>query len=143
MRRVPGRGSVDRSISGDDEPEAPRSNGSDAARGRPCTVSETGGAMGKRAIASLVLCLLLAPLRAETIAFSASLSGYGRIYGQPTLDGARLAAEEAGVHLDVHDDKSSAEGAQEVAREIVASDALVVVGPILTPTSLAAGPIYA
>jgi len=99
--------------------------------------------MGKRAIASLVLCLLLAPLHAQTIAFSASLSGYGRIYGLPTLDGARLAAEEAGVQLDVHDDRSSAEGAKEVARQIVASDALVVVGPILTPTSLAAGPIYA
>src|SRR6185369_3676801 len=95
------------------------------------------------AIASLVLCLLLAPLRAQTIAFSASLSGYGRIYGLPTLDGAGLAAEEAGAQLDVHDDRSSAEGAKEVARQIVASDALVVVGPILTPTSLAAGPIYA
>src|SRR5262245_8943233 len=98
MRREPDLRHDDRSISAGDKPTpVPRSNGTGAKPARPCTVSATGGAMGKRAIASLVLCLLLGPLRAETIAFSASLSGYGRIYGQPTLDGARLAADEAGV----------------------------------------------
>lgn len=104
--------------------------------------------ISRAAIASLIIGLLLTATwpgaaRAQAIAFSGSLSGYGRIYGQPTLDGARLAAEEAGERLDVHDDKSTEDGAREVARQIVASNALMVVGPILTPTSLAAGPIYA
>lgn len=100
--------------------------------------------MTKKVFLALAMMACLAgAAHAHRIAFSNSLSGYGALYGRPTLDGAQMAADEAHVTLDVHDDHSTAEGAQAAAREIVASDALVTIGPILTPTSLAAGPIYA
>jgi branched-chain amino acid transport system substrate-binding protein len=86
---------------------------------------------------------LLDAAHAQKIAFSDSLTGYGVLYGRPTLDGAILAAEEAHVTLDIHDDQSTEQGAIAAAKRIVASDVLVTIGPILTPTSLAAGPVYA
>jgi branched-chain amino acid transport system substrate-binding protein len=84
------------------------------------------------------------------IAVAVSSSGVGEAYGSPALDGARLAIEEANaaadaakVELATYDDASSPEKGQEIARQIIASDALVVVGPATTPLSLAVGPVYA
>src|SRR6516165_5424705 len=66
------------------------------------------------------------------------------------LEAVRFALEEANaanqsprIELEVVDDYSSEDGAHAAARQIAASDALVVVGPNLTVASLAAGPIYA
>jgi ABC-type branched-subunit amino acid transport system substrate-binding protein len=93
--------------------------------------------------------------QAARIAVAVSLNGSGDSYGQPSLDGARLAVEEqneggvgasgAGpsIALAVYDDTSNDDRARAVAREIIASDALAVVGPATTGMALAAGPTYA
>jgi len=84
------------------------------------------------------------------IAVTVSVTGPSATIGVPVLDAARLAVEEANadgsvprLELGVYDDRSNEEGAQEVARQLAAGDALVVVGPGSTMASLAAGPIYA
>src|SRR5262249_38132718 len=48
----------------------------------------------------------------------------------------------AKVEFATYDDASNPEKGREIARQIIASDALVVVGPATTPMSLAVGPIY-
>src|SRR5262249_44655906 len=98
--------------------------------------------------------LAAAPARAQapaaTIAVAVSLTGANESYGSPALEGARLAIEEANaagatpsIELAVHDDASNTERGREGARQIIASNALVVVGPATTPAALASGPIYA
>lgn len=99
--------------------------------------------------------LVAAPLNAQApalkLAVMASLSGDAAAsYGKPFLDGVRLAIEESNaagggprIVLDIVDDRSSDDGAREMAARIVASDALAVVGPMLSTSSLAAGPIFA
>src|SRR5439155_24413530 len=84
------------------------------------------------------------------IAVTVSVTGPGSAVGVPVLDAARLAVEEASadggvsrLELVVFDDRSNEEGVQEVARQVAAGDALVVVGPGSTMASLAAGLIYA
>lgn len=83
------------------------------------------------------------------IAVAVSMTGPSSNFGQPALDGATLAVEEANaergakIELDVHDDGSDPDRSREVARQIGLSDALVVVGPATTPMALAAGPVYA
>ena len=84
------------------------------------------------------------------IAVTVSVTGPGATVGVPVLDAARLAVAEANadggvprLELGVYDDRSNEEGAQEVARQVAAGDALVVVGPGSTMASLAAGPLYA
>jgi branched-chain amino acid transport system substrate-binding protein len=47
------------------------------------------------------------------------------------------------LELTIYDDRSTEEGARQIAHEIATSDALAVVRPALTVSSLAAGPIYA
>src|SRR5882672_10347979 len=68
------------------------------------------------------------------IAVTVSVTGPGATVGVPVLDAARLAVEEANadssvprLELGVYDDRSNEEGAQEVARQLAAGDALVVV----------------
>jgi ABC-type branched-subunit amino acid transport system substrate-binding protein len=83
------------------------------------------------------------------IALAASLTGVGSIYGTSVVNAAHLAVEDSDaaggprIELSVSDDQSTDEGARKIARQIVGSDALVVVGPALTTSSLAAGPLYA
>jgi ABC-type branched-subunit amino acid transport system substrate-binding protein len=84
------------------------------------------------------------------IAVAVSTSGAGETYGSPALDGATLAVEEANadhsalkIELRVEDDVSNADVGQHVARQVIDSDTLVVVGPATTPMSLIVGPLYA
>jgi ABC-type branched-subunit amino acid transport system substrate-binding protein len=84
------------------------------------------------------------------IAVVTSLTGSGQFAGRTQIDAVRFAVEEANaagasppLELAIYDDHSTEDGARQVAKEIVASDALAVVGPSLTVLSLAVGPIYA
>lgn len=84
------------------------------------------------------------------IAIAVSSTGPGATFGLPAIEGAQLAIEEANARVGalrigftVHDDMSNDARAQDVARQIIASDALAVVGPATTPMALASGPIYA
>jgi branched-chain amino acid transport system substrate-binding protein len=79
------------------------------------------------------------------IAIAISVPGAASAYARPALDGARLALEEANAaaqgpaELSVYDDRSDPES----ARQVIATDALAVVGQATTAMSLAAGPLYA
>jgi branched-chain amino acid transport system substrate-binding protein len=91
-----------------------------------------------------------ASAQSAKIALAVSLTGSVATFGQPSLDGATLAMEEANaergaarIELDVHDDESNPEMAKDLARQIGNSDALAVVGPATTPLAVAAGPVYA
>ncbi len=83
------------------------------------------------------------------IAAAISLTGPGAHYGEPVLDGVRLAIEEANsqggtnIELSVLDDQSSESRAAAVSQEMCSSPAVVTIGPVLTTAALAAGPIYA
>ncbi len=85
------------------------------------------------------------------LAVVSSISGVFEVsYGRPFLDGVRLAVEEANaagpgprILLDIHDDRGTEEGARAAAERIGASDALAVVGPPLSTSSIAAGPAFA
>ena len=84
------------------------------------------------------------------IAAQLSVTGASELVGSPALDGAQLAVEEANasgqtprIELVVYDDASDADHGREMARKIVASDAIAVVGPASTIMALAVGPIYA
>jgi branched-chain amino acid transport system substrate-binding protein len=83
------------------------------------------------------------------IAIAASATGAVESYGRPAMEGAQLALEEANrdgegppIELSLYDDRSDTEQARAIAREVVATDALAVIGPATTAMSLAAGPIY-
>src|SRR5215471_3404080 len=92
---------------------------------------------------SLACALLAAPsARAQSakIAIAVSATGPGATFGAPAIDGARLAVEEANatgdaprIDLVVEDDASNEDRGRDLARRIIASDALVVVGPATTP----------
>jgi ABC-type branched-subunit amino acid transport system substrate-binding protein len=108
------------------------------------------GIAGALLLAPFLTPLAQAQAPAAKIAVALSVTGAGESYGSPALDGARLAIEEANaagdgskIELAVHDDASNTDRGRELARQIAASDALVVVGPATTPMSLAVGPIYA
>src|SRR5271165_4420521 len=84
------------------------------------------------------------------IGVAVSLTGFGKRAGRPVLNAAQLAVDEANagggrgrIELLVYDDQSDADGAREAARRAVADGALVVVGPVISVLSLAAGPVYA
>ena len=83
------------------------------------------------------------------IAVASSLSGPFEIYGRPVLNAARLAVEEANakggtprITLDEYDDAGKDDSARAIARQIDATDAIAVVGPVLTTASIAAGNTY-
>jgi ABC-type branched-subunit amino acid transport system substrate-binding protein len=104
-------------------------------------------------VTGVVLAALSPPVAAaQTAKIAAQLSttGAGETFGAPALDGARLAVEEANasgdlprIELLIRDDASNVERGRELAREIIASECLVVVGPATTPMALATGPVYA
>src|SRR4051812_42019728 len=84
------------------------------------------------------------------VAAAISLTGDAATFGVGSLEGIKLAIEEANadrekarIDLKVYDDKSTAEGAREIAAKVVVSPAALVIGPSSSLTSLAAGPIYA
>jgi ABC-type branched-subunit amino acid transport system substrate-binding protein len=86
----------------------------------------------------------------QTVAFEGSLTGSGAFNGVPALEGARLAVAEANqaagqtpITLTVSDDRSSPQLAAAIARGIVSSAAVAVVGPTITASGIAAGPIFA
>ncbi len=103
---------------------------------------------------ALVAALLHAvPLAAETpplkLAAPFSATGPAAAGGVPALNAIRLGVDEANaagdgppILLDTYDDRSTDDGAREAARQIIAGDALVVVGPGTTTSGLAAGPVY-
>src|SRR5262249_2988102 len=68
--------------------------------------------------------------------------------GIPTLEAVQFAIDEANatgetprIELEPYDDRSTDEGGREAARQVVAGDALVVVGPGTTTSGLAAAPL--
>ena len=83
------------------------------------------------------------------IAVALPFTGEEAIYGQDTIEGVQLAIAEAnagaGPHIDLktYDDRSTDDGAKEVAGQIAASKAVVVLGPSFSTASIAAGPVYA
>jgi branched-chain amino acid transport system substrate-binding protein len=84
------------------------------------------------------------------IAVALPTSGDEAGYGQGALLGVQLAIEDANregagphIELSVRDDRSTDDGAKEMASEIVAGKAALVIGPTFSTASLAAGPIYA
>jgi branched-chain amino acid transport system substrate-binding protein len=84
------------------------------------------------------------------IAVAAPLTGPSNYYGEPVSDAVKLAVAEANaegksprIEVSFYDDHSSDEGAREIADDIGASDALVVVGPALTTSAIASGLNYA
>jgi branched-chain amino acid transport system substrate-binding protein len=112
------------------------------------------GVLARLACLSAFAVLLAAPLAdAQTpsvkIAVVMSRTGPGAPGGVPTFDAVRLAVDEANasgetprIELVPYDDRSTDDGAREAARAIIASDALVVVGPGTTTSALAAGPLF-
>ncbi|CAN1212255.1 ABC transporter substrate-binding protein [Tumidithrix helvetica PCC 7403] len=85
------------------------------------------------------------------IAIAAPLTGSGASGGQEMVDSIQLYADivnrEGGINghpikLLTYDDKGSADGAQQVAQEIVKTQALVVLGHRTSDASIAAGSIY-
>ncbi|HEX4641326.1 MAG TPA: ABC transporter substrate-binding protein, partial [Chthoniobacterales bacterium] len=84
------------------------------------------------------------------IAASLSMTGGFEAFGTGSLEGIQFALEEANassgtprIELKVYDNGSDAQRAQENARQIVASPAVLVIGPSNSVTSLAAGPEFA
>jgi ABC-type branched-subunit amino acid transport system substrate-binding protein len=87
---------------------------------------------------------------AAKIALHVSLSGSSQFAGRALLDAAQFAVDEANAagasprfELEVFDDHSTVDGAHSAAAAIVASDALVVLGPAVSPLALVACPDYA
>ena len=84
------------------------------------------------------------------IAAAVSLTGAGDFYGNPVLDGIRLAVDEANrdpaqakISLTVDDDHSSPQEAATLAARLGTGRALAVIGPVITAPAMAAGPVYA
>jgi ABC-type branched-subunit amino acid transport system substrate-binding protein len=102
---------------------------------------------------------LLSPASAQSpadgtveIAVSLPLTGDGSsTFGRGTLEGIQFAIEEANaqpgggpqIKLDIYDDQESDKAVTEVAQKIIASRALLVIGPSYSTASLAQGPLYA
>ncbi len=83
------------------------------------------------------------------VAVAISLTGANATVDKQILDALRMAVDESNatgavppVELVVHDDHGTEDGGKAVAKQIVDSDALMVVGPGLTNLSVVAGPIY-
>jgi ABC-type branched-subunit amino acid transport system substrate-binding protein len=83
------------------------------------------------------------------VAAALPLTGEESSFGQGSLEGVRLAIEEANatgvgprLKLATYDDHSDDAKAKLLADTIVASPAVLVLGPALSTASLAAGPVY-
>src|SRR3954468_10041325 len=90
------------------------------------------------------------PTRKVEIAAALSMSGDFESFGKGGLEGIQLALEAANasgsgpqIELKVYDNASNPERATEVARQVTASRAVLVLGPSNSVTSLAAGPEFA
>jgi branched-chain amino acid transport system substrate-binding protein len=99
---------------------------------------------------SLVPALALGQAPPLKIAILSTLQGVQEPHGRTFLESAQLAVEEANrarpgrrLVIETYDDKGTDEGAREAAQKIAASDAQLVVGPLLSTSALAAGPILA
>ncbi|HEY2343649.1 MAG TPA: ABC transporter substrate-binding protein, partial [Chthoniobacteraceae bacterium] len=84
------------------------------------------------------------------IASALSLTGDSYTFGNGSLEGIRLAVDEAntdgvGPHIKLvpYDNQSSEERAREVAARVIASPAALVLGPSISTLSLASGALYA
>jgi branched-chain amino acid transport system substrate-binding protein len=84
------------------------------------------------------------------VAVALPLSGDEAIYGERTFQGIQLAIDEANaegvgprINVTQYDDRGNDDAAKEVAEKIVASRAMLVLGPSFSTASLAAGPTYA
>jgi branched-chain amino acid transport system substrate-binding protein len=88
---------------------------------------------------------------AVELAVSLPLTGDGATsFGRGTLEGFQFAIDEANaagenppIRLSVYDDQASDKAVTEVAEEIIASRALLVLGPSYSTAALAQGPLYA
>jgi branched-chain amino acid transport system substrate-binding protein len=83
------------------------------------------------------------------VAVIMSQTGPSQTAGVPVIDAVRLATDEANadgetpsVEFAVYDDHSIDDGAREAAKQAIASDAVVAVGPGTTTSALAAGPLF-
>ena len=108
------------------------------------------------AFALTVAAILFAPppLAAQEpalkIAVQSSLTGVSSTAGNAFLDAIRFAVDEANAassagprfELRVFDDASTEDGARSSARQAIASDAAVVLGPARTPLAILAAPLY-
>lgn len=90
------------------------------------------------------------PSRKVEIAATLSLTGGFEAFGKGNLEGIQLALEEEKasgsgpqIELTIYDDASNSDRAKEVARQVTASQALLVLGPTYSIPSLAAGPEFA
>ena len=90
------------------------------------------------------------PSRKVEIAAVLSMTGNFEAFGKGSLEGIQLAFEEAKasgsgpqIELKVYDAESRAERAKEIARQVTASRAVLVLGPSYSVPSLAAGPEFA
>ncbi len=88
--------------------------------------------------------------RTVEVAAALPLSGEGIAFGEPSREGLQFGIDEANargvgprIDLKFYDDRSSQDGARAAARQIVASKAVMVLGPSYSSQTLAAGPIYA
>jgi ABC-type branched-subunit amino acid transport system substrate-binding protein len=114
--------------------------------------------MWRVSLAACLTALLISPAAGQDppaaqadveIAASLPLTGSEASFGVGTLEGVQLAIEEAnatgaGPHLKLvtYDDASDDAKAREIAGKVVASPAVLVLGPGLSTSSLAAGPVY-
>jgi branched-chain amino acid transport system substrate-binding protein len=86
----------------------------------------------------------------DTIAIAVSLTGPNTYLGQPSIEGATLAVEEtnaanpsAPIKLATYDETSDPAHSGEIAHQVAASNAAIVIGPSATPIALVAAPVYA
>jgi branched-chain amino acid transport system substrate-binding protein len=104
-------------------------------------------------IVSLSLCMSRLPNadKAIAIAVAAPLTGTAARSGQEMVEGIQLYIDkvnrQGGVHghpikLLIFDDKSSVNGAKEIAKDIVQSSVLMVIGHHTSDSAIAAGTIY-
>ena len=90
------------------------------------------------------------PSRKVEIAAALSMTGDFESFGKGSLEGIQLALEEAKasgsgpqIELKIYDAESNPERSKEIARQITASPAVLVLGPSYSVPSLAAGPEFA
>lgn len=84
------------------------------------------------------------------LAVALSITGDSQTFGTGSLEGIRLATEEANaarsgprLELKIYDNASSPEATKQNAERIEASPAALILGPSNSVTSLAGGPVYA
>lgn len=106
-------------------------------------------AFGVATVLSLTVPAAGQPLTAK-IALHVSLTGASEFAGRALLNAAQFAVDEANAagasppfELQAFDDHSTVEGAHITAHEVIASNALVVIGPAVSALALDTGSDYA